>query len=81
MVTSLEVWHKRVNKINEGGNEPSLSCHISPVKEYVRQKFWQILQTALDTHAEPSGPKGAILLLKIYRLRFVDLVFVLVMRD
>ena len=36
MVTSLEVWHKRVNKINEGGNEPSLSCHISPVKEYVR---------------------------------------------
>ena len=27
------------------------------VKSFARQKFWQILQTALDTHAAPSGPK------------------------
>ena len=34
--SNLEVWHEWVDKIKEGGNEPSLSRLIlTPVKEHV----------------------------------------------
>ena len=46
-------------------------------KDFARQKICR-LQTALET---PSGLKGTVVLIKIYRLWFVVLVFVKIMSD